>query len=135
MLGVQFRVDGQPLGAEDTTAPYGATWPTTGVANGLHTLSAVARDAAGNQRRVRGRTVTVDNGVPDTTAPTVAITAPVEAATVSGTVTVTADAADNVGVAGVQFRVDGTALGAEDTTAPYAASWVDELGRQRRRTP
>ena len=44
-------------------------------------------------------------------------------ATVSGTVTLTATAADNVGVAGVQFLVDSAALGAEDTTAPYSVSW------------
>ena len=54
----------------------------------------------------------------DTTAPTVAITAPT--GTVSGTVTITADATDNVGVAGVQFLVDSTASAAEDTTSPYA---------------
>lgn len=41
----------------------------------------------------------------------------------TGTVTVTATASDNVGVAGVQFRLDGAALGAEDTTAPYAVAW------------
>ena len=42
---------------------------------------------------------------------------------VSDIVTVTADAADNVGVAGVQFLVDGVATGAEDTTAPYGLAW------------
>ena len=35
----------------------------------------------------------------------------------------TADAADNVGVAGVQFLLDGANLGAEDTAAPYTVSW------------
>ncbi len=44
-------------------------------------------------------------------------------ATVSGAVTVTASASDDVGVAGVQFGLDGAALGAEDTTSPYSASW------------
>lgn len=56
-------------------------------------------------------------------APTVAITAPSNGAQVSGMTTVLADAADDVGVAGVAFFVDGVALGAEDTTAPYAATW------------
>jgi hypothetical protein len=60
---------------------------------------------------------------PDTTPPTVAITAPANAATVYGSVTVTATAADNVAVAGVQFLLDGSPLGTEDTTAPYSASW------------
>ena len=43
--------------------------------------------------------------------------------TFSGTVTVTATASDNVGVAGVQFLLDGALLGAEDTTTPYSVSW------------
>lgn len=59
----------------------------------------------------------------DTTPPTVAITAPAAGATVSGIVTLSASAADNVGVTGVQFFVDGSAIGAEDTTAPYSVSW------------
>src|SRR5438552_3097473 len=41
----------------------------------------------------------------------------------SGTTTVSANASDNVGVAGVQFLLDGVALGAEDTAAPYSISW------------
>jgi len=59
----------------------------------------------------------------DTTAPTVAITAPAAGATVSGTLTVTANASDNVGVAGLQFKLDGANLGAEDLGSPYAATW------------
>ena len=51
------------------------------------------------------------------------MTSPAAASSVSGTVTVTATAADDIGVAGVQFLLDGVALGAEDTTAPYEASW------------
>ena len=63
------------------------------------------------------------NTAPDTTPPSVAITAPSAGATVSGAITVSATAADNVGVAGVQFELDGQNLGAEDTTSPYSASW------------
>ena len=48
---------------------------------------------------------------------------PARGATVSGAVTVTANASDNGSVAGVQFKVDGANLGAEDTAAPYSASW------------
>src|SRR5206468_204871 len=47
----------------------------------------------------------------DTTAPTVAITSPANGSTVSGTVTVSANALDNVSVAGVQFKLDGANLG------------------------
>ena len=59
----------------------------------------------------------------DTTPPTVSVTAPSAGATVSGDVTVTASAADNVAVAGVSFFVDGQAVGAEDTSAPYSVTW------------
>ncbi len=60
---------------------------------------------------------------PDTTPPAVSIAAPAAGATVSGTISVTANASDNVGVAGVQFKLDGANLGAEDVSAPYAAAW------------
>jgi Bacterial Ig domain len=48
VVGVRFRMDGAPLGTEDTSAPYGVAWYTTTPWNGAHTLTAVARDAAGN---------------------------------------------------------------------------------------
>ena len=60
---------------------------------------------------------------PDAVPPTVSLTAPANGATLSGAVNVTANAADNIGVAGVQFLVDGSSLGAEDTTSPYSVSW------------
>jgi hypothetical protein len=122
VAGVQFQLDGANLGAEDTTAPYSTSWNSTTVANGAHTLSAIARDAAGNKSTATV-TVTVNNPVPDTTPPTVSIASPATGATVSGSITVTATASDNVGVAGVQFQLDGANLGAEDTTAPYSTSW------------
>src|SRR5439155_6335070 len=61
---------------------------------------------------------------PDTTAPTVTLTTPSSGATVTGVVTVTASASDDIGVAGVQFTLDGVInLGAEDTVAPYEVPW------------
>lgn len=56
----------------------------------------------------------------DTTRPSIVITAPGAGTTLSGTTRIQADASDNVGVAGVQFLIDGGNLGAEDTSAPYA---------------
>jgi hypothetical protein len=61
VAGVQFLLDGAPLGAEDTTAPYGISWNTTTVANGQYVLSAGARDAAGNQATSSSITITVSN--------------------------------------------------------------------------
>jgi hypothetical protein len=120
VLGVQFTLDGTTnLGAEDTSAPYGpVSWHTTTVANGSHTLTAVARDAADN-KKTSAVTVTVDNA-----APAVSLIGPGNGATVSGTVTLGATASDNVGVVGVRFFVDGNQLGAEDPSAPYGpVSW------------
>lgn len=58
----------------------------------------------------------------DTTPPTVAISAPLASATVSGSVPVSISAADNVGVSKVELRVNG-ALYATDTGSPFAFSW------------
>ena len=58
----------------------------------------------------------------DTTPPTTSITSPGSGATVSGTVTVTANASDNVGVSRVELYVDGS-LHSSDTSSPYSFSW------------
>jgi hypothetical protein len=268
VTGVQFMLDGQMLGAEDTSSPYSITWNTASSTNASHTLAAIARDAAGNRATstitvtvsnqitppppagcpttipngtflgcyydnrdftnyklsrndnainfdwgggspdssIQSDTysvlwqgdftfeaaeyqfnITVDDGVrlyvdnqlildkwidqvatyqpkhiftagthaikveyfensggaraqvgwtklgstnpnpnpnpTDTQAPTVSITAPSNGQTVSGTVTVSANASDNVGVAGVRFMLNGQQLGSEDTSSPYLVSW------------
>jgi len=61
VVGVQFLVDGNPLGNEVKTAPYGISWETTAAANGSHKLTAVARDAAGNMTTSKSVSVTVNN--------------------------------------------------------------------------
>lgn len=121
VLGVQFRLNGANLGAEDTSAPYSISWDTNTVSNGVHSLTAVARDPSGNSTTSSAVNVTVNN--PDITPPNVSITAPSSGATVLNTVNITATASDNVGVIGVQFRVNGANVGPEDTAAPYSASW------------
>ncbi|HSB03852.1 MAG TPA: Ig-like domain-containing protein, partial [Thermodesulfobacteriota bacterium] len=123
VAGVQFKLDGTNLGTEDTASPYSVSWNTATASNASHTLTAVARDAAGNTTTSAAITVTVSNATSDTSPPTVSITAPTNAQTVSATVTVTASASDNVGVTGVQFKLDGVNLGTEDTTSPYSVSW------------
>ncbi|MFO0719021.1 MAG: Ig-like domain-containing protein [Candidatus Paceibacterota bacterium] len=60
----------------------------------------------------------------DTTVPTVSVTAPSSDATVSGaSVSFTADASDDVAVAGVKFYVNGVLQGSEDTTSTYGITW------------
>lgn len=214
VMGVQFLLDGAPLGAEDTSSPYSVAWDTTTASSAAHQLSARARDAAGNTGLAADVTVTVSNPVkliitapvndsvisgstvgvayttsgdltgvdhvhfgldsnadvmdttfdgaytftdvpegahvlngylvrgdhskidgtdaapvsfstvlPDTTAPVVSITAPIPDSVLTGTVAVTADASDNVAVTSVQFLIDGSSLGAADTSPPFAISW------------
>ncbi|MGA2260987.1 MAG: Ig-like domain-containing protein, partial [Acidobacteriota bacterium] len=75
VAGVQFKVDGSPLGAETIASPYSVSWDTTTSSNGAHTLTAVARDAAGNTATSTAVTVTVSNSTPpQTAADTIVIT-------------------------------------------------------------
>lgn len=214
IAGVTLKIDGTNYTSEDTTSPYSWSWPSRSVANGAHTLQAVARDTAGNttssaivnvtvnnpvlinivapteSQALSGTTVTVtytksgefqtgyhahlylDSAVspkmdidydgtyqlsnvpagshnlkvfaaradhtdilgsedevnftttaPDTTPPTVSITQPSENQSITGSTTLTASASDDIAISGVQFKIDGTNVGAEDTTAPYSISW------------
>ncbi|MGB6834124.1 MAG: immunoglobulin domain-containing protein, partial [Candidatus Acidiferrum sp.] len=75
-------------------------------------------NAAGNLATSGDFTFTTASGS-DTTPPTVSISSPASGAIASGTITLTATASDNVGVAGVQFQVDNVNSGADDTVAPY----------------
>lgn len=61
VAGVQFQLDGQNLGSEVTASPYTLNWDTTTTTDGSHTLTAIARDAAGNQTVSNPVTVTVLN--------------------------------------------------------------------------
>ncbi|HTK82646.1 MAG TPA: glycosyl hydrolase family 18 protein, partial [Bacteroidota bacterium] len=122
VVGVQFKLDGTNLGGEITSAPYNVPWNTLLSSNGSHTLSATARDAAGNTT-TGSIPLTIANLNADTTPPAISITFPLTGATVSNTIAISANATDNVSVAGVQFKLDGSNLGSEITAAPYTYSW------------
>lgn len=80
VAGVQFKVDGANLGAEDTASPFSTTLNTTTLSNGAHTLSAAARDAAGNLSTAT-ISVTVGNGTStDSGGSTTSTTSPTSAA-------------------------------------------------------
>ena len=101
--------------------PTGTSY-TDVVAAGAYFYRVTAEDAAGNVDAPSNEAVATVTS--DTSPPTVAVTAPAAGATVSATVVVTASASDNVGVTSVQFTLDGVALGAADTSAPYSTSWT-----------
>jgi hypothetical protein len=98
-----------------------------GIQSALNLYSTFTTDMAGNPRQSSG---SWDSGVykfgststADTTPPTVSMTGPANSATVSGTATVSCNAADNVGVASVQLQIDGANIGSALASAPYSFS-------------
>ena len=67
--------------------------------------------------------VSVGTPTADSVAPTVTLTSPAAfAAGLAGTVSLAATASDNVGVASVEFQIDGVSIGSPRTSAPYTAS-------------
>jgi len=120
---VEFYLDGA-LKSTDTTSPYAWSFDTTTAANGSHTLSAKAYDAAGNVGTSTSVSVTVSNTTGgDTTPPTTSVTAPANGATVSGTVTVTATGSDNVGVTKMEIYIDGTLRTSNTNATSISYSW------------
>ena len=81
-----------------------------------------ARDGANNPGTSTSMTFTTLPALSDVQPPTVAFVTPAAGA-VSGPVTLHASASDDVGVVSVTFNVDGVALGAPDTSAPYTVVW------------
>jgi len=67
VTSVQFMVDGRPLGAPATAAPYAVQWNTRTVSQGPHTLSAVATNVNGEQATAANVDVTVKNPAPPMT--------------------------------------------------------------------
>lgn len=116
-----FRAASQ-IGTSVTTSYSDNT--TTGSTTYDYTVKAV--DAAGNLSAASASapaSVTTPAPAPDTTPPTVSLTSPANGSTVSGTTAVTANASDNQGVVGVQFKLDGANLSAESTASPCSVQW------------
>jgi hypothetical protein len=116
-LTIQTIVAASSAGGTITgTDPYTYTPPATAVASDVFTYTIV--DGAGQTA-----TGIVKVGViPDIVNPSVNISAPAAGSTVSGNVTITAVAGDNVGVVRVQFQVDGVQVG-NILSSPWSVSW------------
>ncbi|MEP6601396.1 MAG: Ig-like domain-containing protein, partial [Nitrospirota bacterium] len=121
VVGVQFKLDGNNLGSADTTAPYSVTWNTTTATNGTHSLTAVARDAAGNSTTSSAVNVTVNNAVADTTAPSVPSTLSASVISASQINLSWNGSTDNVGVTGYKIFRGGTQIGIAPS-ASYAVT-------------
>lgn len=98
-------------------APYRVEWDTRKEAEGPHNLAAKASDAAGNQGSSHFITVTVDN-----TPPEVKLSQPARGQTVTGKLTLEAEASDIIGLAEVRFTVDGLPVGSV-RKPPYHVPW------------
>ncbi|MCI0604746.1 Ig-like domain-containing protein [bacterium] len=89
-------------------------------------LAQVTDDLEGNPRPA-GSTHDIGayesgSGCVDTEPPSTSITSPGNGATVSGTITISANASDDCSVNRVEFFVDGNLIGT-DTGSPYSTSW------------
>jgi hypothetical protein len=114
-------------GAGAPTAPYrtftgvgSATW-TEALTSGTYYYFLHAVQADGHDLWSAPMWITY-TPAGDTQAPTTALTAPSAGSTLSGTITVSASATDNVGVSAVDFYLDGV-FKSTDSSAPYAWSW------------
>jgi cytochrome c peroxidase len=124
---VIFKVGATQIG-QDSLAPFDMALNTTAFSDGNHLLTVTAIDSSNNSASAT-LAVVIDNASvtppADTTNPTVEITAPSSGDSVSGNVTVSADAGDITGVTSVVFSIDGTEIG-QLTTPPYAQVWDTE---------
>ncbi|MGE5624316.1 MAG: Ig-like domain-containing protein [Bacillota bacterium] len=113
--------------ASKQTTSQAVLYVASGLTQASHTLTIqVKKIQSAPPGQLQGVWVDAFDVLPistDTTPPTATLTAPTDGRTISGTVTVSANASDNVGVTSVQFELDNAPLGAPDTTAPYSISW------------
>jgi thermitase len=116
---VELYVGGALL-ASDILAPYSFSWDTQSRPDGATTLNAKAYDAAGN---VASSTVNfnIANQVTtaDATPPTVAVAKPLNGQTVSGMVSVSVLASDNVALSKVSLYIDGALVASGNGALSY----------------
>ena len=119
---VDVIVDGAVVGTT-SAAPYGVSWNTSSFTNAGHVLEARAFDAAGNQQVSVALAVTVNNApAGDTQAPTATLTSPANGAIVSGVISPSANASDNVAVTRVELLVNGSVV-STISAPPYVFTW------------
>jgi len=100
--------------------PCTFVWPITLADNGYHTIYAKAYDTDGNV----GTSTVYNTKVQSNANTTVTITSPAPNATVSGKVTITANATSDAGIAKVQLLSGSTMkYQAKETTSPYTMIW------------
>jgi len=149
---VVLSIDGIPY-ATDTRAPYQFVVDTTAFTSGAHTFAFVATDAAGNRSSSRTVSVVFATGTVSASGTTISFRSPSAGATVSGDVTIQANAADRDGLAVIEWLIDNQSVfsapltgassgvsyvwrGAGATTGPHTITVLvtDATGAQARGT-
>jgi len=100
------------------------SYSDTGLASGAtYAYNIAAFDASGNTSPLSSQASASTFLAADTQGPSVSISSPANGQILTGSVIVAANAADNAGIAGVQFYSDGARLGSEITVSPYSMTW------------
>src|SRR6266404_4634649 len=115
---VGLSIDGTVV-TTSINSPFTNSWNSASVANGTHTLTVTATDAAGN-KGTSSIQVTVNNSVSngDLISPTVSFISPADLSSVTGSVNVNISASDNVGVSSRSISIDNSVV---STSSSY--SW------------
>lgn len=126
---VEFFDAATSLGLDTNGADgWSISWDTTRVADGAHSIKAVATDTVNQTAASAAVPVTVDNV---DSPPTVVITSPADGSFVNSmSVPIQANASDDKGVMQVKFFADGTSLGVDTNgsdgwSSPVNASFAD----------
>ena len=107
----------------DFVEPYEYDWNTEfEFEDANHIIGSIITDIAGNQFEIPPISVFVNNIPNDDVPPTISISNPVSGQTVSGTINFAVNVDDNVGIAQVEFFIDGYPLGVV-TEEPFSYLW------------
>ena len=107
----------------DFVEPYEYDWNTEfEFEDANHIIGSIVTDMAGNQFEIPSISVFVNNIPNDNVPPTISISNPVSGQTVSGIINFTVNVDDNVGIAQVEFFIDGYSFGVV-TEEPYSYLW------------
>jgi hypothetical protein len=120
VVGYHIYRNGSQVGNATTVLNYQDTGLNSGT---TYSYTVAAYDAAGNVSAMSAaaKGATLGSG----SNPSVSVIAPANNATVSGTITLSANATDPAGITGVQFQIDGANLGSQVTGSgpTYSTSW------------
>lgn len=116
---VQFEVDGTDIGSAISSAPYTASWNSTSVSDGIHTLYTVSKNTAGTYA-TSSISITVGNTPPSTPTNLVASSTSSQQINLSWTA-----ATDTIGIAGYQIFRNNSEI-ATSTQTSYADTGLAE---------